>query len=188
MESKGSIEVICGGMFSGKTEEMIRRLRRVVIAKQSLQVFKPMVDTRFKSGKITSHSGEEFDAVAVEKSQDILDLALPEILVVAIDEAQFFDAGIVEVADKLCQTGKRVIINGLNLDFKGEPFGSMPDLMAKADDITLLKAICVVCGDLATRTQRLVNGRPAKYTDPLVVIGAEESYEARCRKHHEIQR
>lgn len=186
LSKDGWVEVICGCMFCGKTEETIRRLKRVVIAKGVVQVFKPSIDTRVGANEIYSHSGMKFEAISVKQSKDILSFILGETTYVGIDEAQFFDKYIVDVVEKISQMRKRVIINGLNLNFRGEPFGFMPLLMARADSVTTLEAICTVCSGPATRTQRLVNGKPAKYNDPLVVIGAEESYEARCRLHHEV--
>ena len=184
----GSIEVVCGSMFSGKTEELIRLLRRATIAKQKVQVFKPAIDTRYDAEKVTSHAGMAFDAISIKKSNEILVLLDPDTTVVGIDEAQFFDPEIVDIAAKLAEKGIRVIVAGLDLDFRGEPFGSMPVLMAKAEHVQKLQAICVVCGEPACRTQRLVNGHPAHYDDPIVIVGAAEMYEARCRKHHEVPR
>jgi len=189
MDAKdGSVEVICGSMFSGKTEEMIRRLRRAKIAKQKVQVFKPNIDTRYNLEKVTSHAGMDFEATPVSSSEDILHNLDPDTEVVGIDEAQFFDAGIERVVEQLADRGMRVIVNGLDLNFRGEPFGSMPILLAKADKVDKLQAICMVCGQPASRTQRLVNGKPAKYDDPVVIVGAAELYEARCRRHHEVPR
>ncbi len=182
----GKIELICGSMFSGKTEELIRRIRRAVIAKQQVQVFKPALDDRYHAAYVSSHSGQEFEAVGVESAVDILGLLRPEINVVAIDEAQFFDDGVVAVCEQLADAGKRVICAGLDQDFRGEPFGPMPVLMACAEEIDKLHAICVVCGQDACRTQRLIDGRPARYDDPIILVGAAEAYEARCRNCHEI--
>ena len=182
----GSIEVVCGSMFSGKTDELIRRLRRAVIAKKKVQVFKPAIDIRYSVEKVTSHAGADFDATPVEKSWDIFDKLDKDTTVVGIDEAQFFDAGIVEVTQKLADQNYRVIVAGLDTDFRGEPFGPMPVLMSKAEHVDKLQAICMVCGEPACRTQRLVNGNPAKYDDPVVIVGASEMYEARCRLHHEV--
>lgn len=184
----GSIEIICGSMFSGKTEEMIRRLRRAVIAKQKVQVFKPVIDKRYNAEKVTSHAGIDFEALPVNTSSDMQALLNPETTVVAIDEAQFFDDGIVEAIDQMAARGMRVIVTGLDLDFRGEPFGCVPVLLSKADKVDKLQAICMVCGEPAVRTQRLVNGRPAHYHDPVVIVGAAEMYEARCREHHIVPR
>ena len=186
--TQGSIEVICGSMFSGKTDELIRRLIRARIAKQKVQVFKPAIDVRYAAEKVTSHAGADFDAIPVEKSADILKKLDSDTTVVGIDEAQFMDAEVVAVAHELAEHGKRVLIAGLDLDFRGEPFGPMPLLMSKAERVDKLHAICMVCGDDASRTQRLVNGKPARYDDPVVIVGASEMYEARCRVHHEVPR
>ena len=184
----GSIEVITGSMFSGKTDELIRRLRRATIARQKVQVFKPLVDNRFSVEKVTSHAGGEFAAIPVQSAQDILGLLDSLTTVVAIDEAQFFDAAVVQLAQDLADRGMRVIVAGLDTDFRSEPFGPMPTLMAKAEIVDKLHAICMVCGEPASRTQRLVNGQPAYYDDPVVIVGASEMYEARCRQHHEVPR
>lgn len=184
----GSIEVICGSMFSGKTEELIRRLKRAVIAKQKVQVFKPAIDIRYDSEKVTSHAGIAFDAIPIKKPDEIMVMLDPSTTVVGIDEAQFMDESVVDVATKLADKGIRVIVAGLELDFRGEPFGSLPKMMAKAEHVDKLQAICIVCGEPASRTQRLVNGLPAHYNDPIVIVGAAELYEARCRKHHEVPR
>jgi len=182
----GSIEVITGSMFCGKTEETIRRLRRATIAKQKVQVFKPKIDNRFSEKKVTSHAGLNYDALPIENASDIPVHVKGNTTVVAIDEAQFFDDEIIQICQKLADSGIRVIVAGLDTDFRGEPFGPMPTLMAKAEKVDKLHAICVICGEEASRTQRLVNGKPAKYSDPVVIVGASEMYEARCRKHHEV--
>lgn len=184
----GLIEVVCGSMFSGKTEELIRRLVRATIAKQKVQVFKPAIDIRYAVEKVTSHTGSDFDAIPVEKATDIRERLDDETTVVAVDEAQFFDPEIVEVAQELAARGIRVIVAGLDLDFRGEPFGPIPVLMAKAEKVDKLHAICMSCGNEASRTQRLVNGKPAGYDDPVVIVGASELYEARCREHHDVPR
>jgi thymidine kinase len=183
----GQIEVICGSMFSGKTEELIRRVRRACIAKQKVQVFKPDIDTRYAIQRVTSHNGQDFKAIAVTDSQDVLGRIEDDTTVVAIDEAQFFDHGIEQVTEQLADQGIRVIIAGLDMDFRGEPFGPMPNLLSCADEVQKLHAICMVCGEDASRTQRLVNGEPAYYDDPIIMVGASESYEARCREHHIVQ-
>lgn len=184
----GSLEVICGSMFCGKTEELIRRLRRARIAKQKVQVFKPVIDNRYDHMKVTSHSGLDVDAFPVASSAEILEKLDSEATVIGVDEAQFFDDGVVDVVEDLANRGLRVIATGLDTDFRGEPFGCMPELMARAEKVDKLRAICMVCGEDATRTQRLVNGEPARYDDPIVVVGAQEMYEARCRRHHEVPR
>ena len=185
---KGHIELICGSMFSGKSEELIRRVKRAQIARQKVQVFAHQLDTRYGQAKVASHSGLDLDAVPVQKATQILELFEPDTKVVAIDEAQFFEGSIADVANTLAQRGIRVLIAGLDTDFRGEPFGPMPLLMAQAETIDKLNAICVVCGHPASRTQRLVNGEPAAYDDPVVVVGASEMYEARCRHHHVVPR
>jgi thymidine kinase len=184
----GSVEVVCGSMFSGKTDELIRRLVRATIAKQKVQVFKPAIDLRYAAEKVTSHAGANYSAIPIEKAADIRERIDEDTTVVAIDEAQFFDVEIVEVAQDLAERGLRVIVAGLDMDFRGEPFGPMPTLMSKAEKVDKLHAICMTCGDEASRTQRLVNGKPARYNDPVVIVGASEMYEARCRKHHEVPR
>jgi thymidine kinase len=184
----GSIEVICGSMFSGKTDELIRRLVRAKIAKQKVQVFKPAIDIRYAVEKVTSHAGSNFDAIPVARSSEIISKLDRDTTVVGIDEAQFLDSGIVEVAKGLADRGIRVLVAGLDTDFRGEPFGAMPIFMSIAEHVTKLHAICMVCGDEASRTQRLVNGKPARYDDPVVIVGASELYEARCRQHHEVPR
>jgi thymidine kinase len=184
----GSIEVICGSMFSGKTDELIRRLVRATIAKQKVQVFKPAIDVRYAVEKVTSHAGTNYDAIPVEKAADIRGKLEKDTTVVGIDEAQFFDVEVVDVAKELADRGIRVLVAGLDTDFRGEPFGPMPVIMSIAEHVTKLHAICMVCGDEASRTQRLVNGNPARYDDPVVIVGASEMYEARCRKHHEVPR
>lgn len=182
----GWIEVICGSMFSGKTEELIRRVKRAVIARQRVQVFKPLLDNRFSTESVSSHDGLQWDAVAVSSAAEILELVRDITDVVAIDEAQFFDWAIVDVCEQLAQQGKRVIVAGLDMDFRGEPFGPMPVLMAQAETVDKLQAICAVCGAPASRTQRLINGVPANYDDPQILVGASEVYQARCRRCHEV--
>jgi thymidine kinase len=184
----GRVEVIAGSMFSGKTEELIRRLRRAEIARQKIQVFKPKIDIRFGEEKLASHSGAEFEATPVENAQEILELVEDSTTVVGVDEAQFFDPGITSVVQTLADQGLRVIVAGLDNDFRGEPFGTMPVLMAQAEEVDKLHAICMVCGSPASRTQRLIDGHPANYDDPIVIIGASQMYEARCRSHHEVPR
>lgn len=182
----GSVEVITGSMFCGKTEELIRRLRRATIARQKVMVFKPIIDDRYAFNKVTSHSGADFEAIPINHSSEIFGLLAEGINVVGIDEAQFFDEGIVDVAQTLADQGLRVIVTGLDTDFRGEPFGCMPVMIVKADKVDKLAAICMRCGEPATRTQRLVNGAPAHYHDPVVIVGAAEMYEARCRHCHEV--
>jgi thymidine kinase len=181
--------VITGPMFSGKTDELIRRLRRARIARQKVQVFFPAIDSRYAGnefGKVTSHTGTEFDAVSVRTAQDILPLVEDDVRVVGIDEAQFFDEDILRIVNRLVESGIRVLVTGLDTDFRGEPFGPIPSLMAQAEQLDKLQAICMVCGEPASRTQRLVGGRPADIHDPVVVVGDSELYEARCRAHHSV--
>ncbi|MBA4386017.1 MAG: thymidine kinase [Anaerolinea sp.] len=184
----GSVEVICGSMFCGKTDELIRRLRRATIAKQKVQVFKPVIDLRYGVEKVTSHAGSDFDATPVQSADQIMWLLEPDTTVVGVDEAQFFDYEIGNVVETLAEKGIRVLVAGLDLNFKGEPFGSMPVIMARAEQVLKLQAICMVCGEPASRSQRLVNGKPARYDDPIIIVGASEMYEARCRLHHEVPR
>lgn len=184
--SRGRVELICGSMFSGKTEELIRRLRRAVIARQKVQVFKPLIDDRYHEKRVTSHNGLDFDAKPVSFASEILNQLDPDTTVIAIDEVQFFDADVIDVCETLADQGKRVICAGLDTDFRGVPFGPMPDLMARAEEVDKLHAICVICGEEASRTQRLINGQPAAYDDPIVLVGAAEVYEARCRQCHAV--
>lgn len=184
----GSLEVITGSMFCGKTDELIRRLRRATIARQKVQVFKPVIDDRYAVQQVTSHAGSAYDAQPIRNAGEILEFLDNDTTVVAIDEAQFFNDDLVVVTQKLADMDLRVIVAGLDTDFRGEPFGPMPVLMSKAERVNKLHAICMVCGEPAARTQRLVNGRPARYDEPIVVVGAAEMYEARCRQHHEVPR
>ncbi|MCB2354853.1 thymidine kinase [Clostridium estertheticum] len=183
-KNHGWVEVIIGPMYSGKSEELIRRIRRTKIAKQKVQVFKPEIDNRYSKDDVVSHCGEKEEAVRAKDSLQILDLLDADTQVIAIDEVQFFDKGIIDIITSLADNNKRVICAGLDMDFRGEPFGPIPALLAIAEFVDKIQAICVVCGNPATRTQRLINGKPAKYEDKIVLIGATESYEARCRKCH----
>ena len=187
----GYLEIICGSMFSGKSEELIRRAKRVFIARKRVVVCKPKIDTRYGHRRVSSHDGKSLRAHSIDQSrpEDILTLAATKDAdVIAIDEVQFFGAEIIPVVQRLVEAGRRVIVAGLDMDFAGRPFGSMPVLMALADEVTKLKAICVKCGEPATFNQRLINGRPAAIDDPIIVIGGKESYEARCRRCHEVAR
>lgn len=187
-QAGGGVEVICGSMFSGKTEELIRRVKRAQIARKRVQVFKPRIDTRYSVEHVASHDGIRAQALPVASSSEIADLLDPATEVVAIDEVQFLDAGIVALCEALAAGGKRVIVAGLDQDFRGESFGAMSELMARAEHVDKLQAICVQCGASASRTQRLIDGRPASYDDPVILVGAMEAYEARCRACHEVPR
>lgn len=184
---EGWIEVVSGVMFSGKSEELLRRVRRALIARKRVQVFKSHLDDRYGGVyRISSHDGQELEAIPVNTSVQVAGRVRPETQVVAIDEAQFLDDGIVGVANHLADRGLRVIVAGTDMDFRGEPFGPMPLLMAVAEVVDKLHAICVVCGDLATRNQRLIDGRPAPAEGPTIQVGGSETYEARCRACHEV--
>jgi thymidine kinase len=180
----GYIEVVIGPMYSGKSEELIRRLKRAKIAKQNVLVFKPKIDNRYSKEDVVSHSGNAIEAVPITSSSEIYNYIDDETQVVGIDEVQFFDDEIVDVAISLADKGIRVIAAGLDMDFKGEPFGPTPRLLSVAEFVDKIQAICSVCGQPATRSQRLIDGSPAKYDDAIIKVGAVESYEARCRKCH----
>lgn len=182
----GCIEVVCGPMYSGKSEELIRRIRRAEIAKQKVQVFKPTIDDRYDKQDIVSHRGDKIQGIPISRSEEILNYLDDDTEVIGIDEVQFFDDGIIKVVNKLADENKRVIVAGLDTDFRGEPFNVMPQLMAIAEYVDKITAICMKCGNPATKTQRLIDGKPADYNDPIVLIGAKESYEARCRNCHEV--
>lgn len=185
----GWIECICGSMFSGKSEELLRRIKRGVIAKQKVLLFKPSIDNRYDENRVSTHNGNSYDSISIEKSSDILNFVKDtKYDIIGIDEIQFFDNDIVKIINKLADDGIRVIVAGLDMDFKAEPFHPMPEIMAISEMVTKLHAVCNKCGKEASRSQRLINGKPAKYDDPVVVIGASESYEARCRHCHEIER
>lgn len=174
-------------MFSGKTEELLRRIRRAEIARKKVQVFKPAIDNRYGIVRVASHNGvARNDAIVVANAQEILDRLAPDTEVVAIDEVQFFDDDVIGVCDLLAGRGLRVIAAGLDQDFRGEPFGPIAALMALAEYVDKLQAICVVCGAAASRTQRLIDGKPARYDDPVILVGGSERYEARCRTCHEV--
>jgi thymidine kinase len=185
----GWIEVVCGVMFSGKSEELIRRVRRALIAKKHVQVFKSHLDERY-SGlyHVSSHDGRTVQAVPVDSPEQIARELLPETQVVAIDESQFLPVWIVDLATALASRGLRVILAGTDTDFRGEPFGPMPQLLAVAEQVDKLHAICVLCGNPASRNQRLIDGRPARYDSPVIMVGSAESYEARCRSCHSVPR
>ncbi|RAW46321.1 thymidine kinase [Halorubrum sp. 48-1-W] len=186
----GWVEVISGSMFSGKTEELLRRLRRAEIAGQSVAVYKPAVDDRYGETTIGTHNGRQWDATVVDNEGDgpleIVD-ADPAAEVVAIDEANFFSDALVEVCNALADRGVRVIVSGTDQTFRGEPFAPLPQLMATAEYVDKLRAICTVCGEPATRNQRLIEGEPAHVDDPTILVGAAESYESRCRDCHVVR-
>jgi thymidine kinase len=185
----GWVEVISGVMFAGKSEELIRRVRRAIIARRRVQVFKSHLDARYTGlYSVSSHDGTELDASPVDSAAEIFRLVRPDTQLVGIDEAQFLDPDIVPVATTLARRGVRVILAGTDTDFRGEPFGSMGELMAIAELVDKLQAICVVCGDPACRNQRLINGKPARWESPTIMVGGRESYEARCRHCHQVPR
>lgn len=183
-QQNGWIEVICGSMFSGKSEELIRRVRRAQFAKQRIAVFKPKIDNRYSEEAVVSHNGTTVIAYPIQEPSEMWDYISDEYDVIAIDEAQFFGHDIIEAVQKLADHGYRVILAGLDQDFKGVPFGPMPFLMAIAEQVTKLQAVCSECGSPASRTQRLINGEPAKADNPVILVGASEAYEPRCRHHH----
>ena len=185
---KGWIEVITGPMFAGKSEELIRRIKRLEYAHKKTLVFKPKIDNRYSENEIVSHSKIKTRSINIETAQDILKYVDRDTEAVVIDEVQFLDHEIVHVVEDLANRGIRVIVAGLDRDFRGEPFQNMPELLALAEDVTKLTAICMRCGAPATRTQRLVNGEPASYDDPIIIVGASESYEPRCRHCHEVKK
>lgn len=187
--SDGWIEVIAGSMFAGKTEELCRRIRRIQYAKKEVVVFKPIIDNRYSNEEVVSHNNTRVKSINCSSSSDILNYlkTLPSLpYAIAIDEVQFFDEDVVMVAEELANKGVRVICAGLDMDFRGEPFGVMPLLLARAEQVTKLNAICQKCGGIATRTQRIINDKPAYYEDPIILVGAKEQYEARCRHCHEV--
>ena len=184
---EGWIEVICGCMFAGKTEELIRRLKRLEYAKKSYLLFKPKIDNRYSEKEVVSHNLNKKNSIIIENAADLVK-NLPSVLpyAIAIDEVQFFGEDMIPVIQDLANRGVRVIVAGLDTDFRAEPFGIMPTLLALAEDVTKLHAICQCCGSLASRTQRLINGLPARYSDPIILVGAKEQYEARCRHCHVV--
>ena len=185
----GWVEVVSGVMFSGKSEELLRRVRRAVIARKRVQVFKSQLDDRYGGVfRISSHDGSQLEAHPVSSSLQVAEQVWSDAQVVAIDEAQFLDEGVVRVVNDLADRGIRVIVAGTDMDFRGEPFGPIPQLMAIAERVDKLHAICVVCGDLATRNQRLIDGHPAPAEGPTIQVGGSETYEARCRKCHQVPR
>ena len=186
MYRPGYIEVISGCMFAGKTEELIRRIKTLEFAKKNVLVFKPAIDNRYSNTKVVSHAGSSVESIVVPDARSILDFVKDDTDVIAIDEVQFFDEDVLLVCNYLAKKGKRVMCAGLDTDFRAEPFGVIPRLITDAEFVTKLTAVCMKCGAPATRTQRLVNGKPAQYTDPIIMVGAAEAYEARCRHCHEV--
>jgi thymidine kinase len=185
----GWIEVISGVMFSGKSEELIRRMRRAVIARKKVQVFKSHLDARYAGiYQVSTHDGRTVEAIPVDTTDQIVARLVPDTQVIGIDEAQFLDKGVVPLVTSLAQDGLRVIVAGTDLDFRGEPFGPMPLLLAIAELVDKLHAICVVCGGPASRNQRLIDGKPARYDSPTIMVGGQETYEARCRSCHKVPR
>ncbi|WP_338961380.1 MULTISPECIES: thymidine kinase [unclassified Spiroplasma] len=184
--NEGWIEVITGCMFAGKTEEFMRRINRLQYAKRKVLVFKPKVDIRYDAKKVVSHKGVSITAIVIDDPMQILKHVDKEIEAVAIDEVQFFKLSIIEVIKTLANQNKQVIVAGLDQDFRGEPFPVTKELLALAEFVTKLDAVCVKCGKAATRTQRIINGREARYDDEIILIGAQEQYEARCRSHHRV--
>lgn len=182
----GYLEVITGCMFAGKTEELIRRINTLQFANKKVVVFKPAIDNRYSEEFIVSHAGSKIESHAIVNPEEIYDFIDDTTDVVAIDEVQFFDESVIDICDDLALKGLRVMVAGLDMNFKGEPFGVIPTLLTHAEFVTKLTAVCTKCGSPATRTQRLVDGKPASYDDPIILIGASESYEARCRHHHEV--
>ena len=183
---EGLIEVICGCMFAGKTEELIRRINVLSYARKNILVFKPKIDDRYSTTEIASHAGSKVPCIVISEAKEILNHVNYDTDVVAIDEVQFFDEDVVDICEYLADSGLRVMVAGLDKDFRGEPFGVLPDLLTRAEFVTKLTAVCAKCGAPATRTQRIINGKPASFNDPIVLVGAKEAYEPRCRHCHEI--
>lgn len=183
---EGWLEVICGCMFAGKTEELIRRINVLSYARKNILVFKPKIDDRYSTTEIASHAGSKVPCIVISEAKEILNHVNYDTDVVAIDEVQFFDEDVVDICEYLADSGLRVMVAGLDKDFRGEPFGVLPDLLTRAEFVTKLTAVCAKCGAPATRTQRIINGKPASFNDPIVLVGAKEGYEPRCRHCHEI--
>lgn len=183
---EGWIEVICGCMFAGKTEELIRRINVLSYARKNILVFKPKIDDRYSTTEIASHAGSKVPCIVISEAKEVLNHVNYDTDVVAIDEVQFFDEDVVDICEYLADSGLRVMVAGLDKDFRGEPFGVLPDLLTRAEFVTKLTAVCAKCGAPATRTQRIINGKPASFNDPIVLVGAKEAYEPRCRHCHEI--
>lgn len=183
----GSLTVVCGSMYAGKSEELIRLARRALYAKRKVQVFKPAIDDRYSATQVVSHEGAQHEATPVKSVAQLASFVEEETQVVCIEEVQFFDPTVVDLCVSLADKGLDVICAGLDQDFRRQPFGPMPALLAVADEVIKLRAICMVCGEPASHTYRLVDGKPAHWNDPIVLIGATESYEARCRKCFKIR-
>lgn len=173
-------------MFAGKSEELIRRIKRLEYAKKKTLVFKPSIDLRYSANEVVSHSNLKTKSIAIKESKEILDYVDSSTFAIAVDEVQFLDKDIIYLAQKLALKGIRVILGGLDTDFRGEPFPITASLMTIAEDVLKLTAICVVCGAPATKTQRIINGKPAHYSDPIIKVGAAEAYEPRCRHCHQV--
>jgi thymidine kinase len=188
MKQLGQLTVIAGSMFAGKSEELIRLVRRAMYARKKIQVFKHALDDRFELTAVATHNGVCIDAVPVKNSKELAALIEPDTHVVAIEEAQFFDAGLIDLCMRLSDEGRAVIAAGLDQDFRREPFGMMPQLLALADEVIKLRAICMRCGRPASHTQRLVDGEPAAWNEPIILIGATDHYEARCRCCHKVRK
>lgn len=186
MEKIGQIEIICGPMFAGKTEELIRRVNRLEYAKKKYMIFKPAIDNRYSQTEIVSHSNYRKNSIAITNAKEILEHVTPDLDAVIIDEVQFFDEDIINICEYLADKGLRVICGGLDADFKGTPFPVVANLLARSESVTKLSAICTVCGRPATRTQRIINGQPAYDDDPVLLVGAKEAYEPRCRLCHRV--
>ena len=183
---KGWIETIVGPMFAGKTEELIRRVKRMEYAKKNYLIFKPSIDNRYSISEIVSHNKKALQAISITKSSEIRKNLKPETQAIVVDEVQFFDEGIVKELQELAEEGYRIICGGLDMDFRGEPFDIISKLLCLSEQVTKLTAICMCCGSLATRTQRIINGKPAYYDDPIILVGEKEAYEARCRNCHVV--
>lgn len=187
MKKCGQLIVVCGSMYAGKSEELIRRARRALYAKKKVQVFKPAIDVRFDEEHVVTHMGVKHPSKPVKGARELAKYIEPDTDVVCIEEVQFFDKSIVDLVVQLADSGKEVVAAGLDQDFRRQPFGPMADLLARADEVIKLRAICMKCGRPASHTQRIIDGKPAKWDDPIVLIGATESYEARCRACHQIK-
>jgi thymidine kinase len=185
-QKDGWIEVITGPMFAGKTEELIRRIKRLEYANRNIIVFKPSIDNRYADGEVVSHNNNRTRSISIAKASEMMKYINEDTDVVAIDEIQFLNEEAVDICEYLADQGKRVIVSGLDRDFRGEPFSFMPKLLSLAEYVTKLSAICVKCHTPATRTQRIIDGHPANYSDPIILVGASDSYEARCRDCHEV--